>query len=143
MVPMVALSTAEAFGMWILTGVLDRFPRLKLVFVEPGLGWVGWYLYIIDDMVTRQGYTFPSMRAELPSSYFHRNMALTFIDEPDALERLRDRLGVENILWSTDYPHPVTSWPDSRALIDRSFVDIPAVERELILSGNATRIWNL
>ena len=143
MVPMTALSTAEAFGMWILTGVLDRFPRLKLVFVEPGLGWVAWYLYIIDDMATRQGYTFPSIKEPLPSTYFHRNMSLTFIDEPDALQRLRDRIGVESILWSTDYPHPVTSWPDSRALIDRAFVGIPADERELILSGNATQVWNL
>ena len=106
--------------MWILTGVLDRFPDLKLVFVEPGLGWVAWYLYIIDDMVTRQGYAFPSIKEPLPSEYFHRNMWLTFIDEPDALQRLRDRIGVDNILWSTDYPHPVTSWPDSRALIDRA-----------------------
>jgi predicted TIM-barrel fold metal-dependent hydrolase len=143
MVPMTALSTAEAFGMWILTGVLDQFPNLKLVFVEPGLGWVAWYLYIIDDMVTRQGYAFPAIKEPLPSTYFHRNMSLTFIDEPDALQRLRDRIGVENILWSTDYPHPVTSWPDSRALIDRAFVDIPADERELILAGNATRVWNL
>jgi len=143
MVPMTALSTAEAFGMWILSGVLDRFPSLKLVFVEPGLGWVAWYLYIIDDMVTRQGYAFPNLHEPLPSTYFHRNVWLTFIDEPDALQRLRDRIGVANILWSTDYPHPVTSWPDSRALIDRSFVGIPADERDLILSGNAATVWNL
>ena len=61
MVPMVGLSTAEAFGMWILSGALERFPRLKLVFVEPGVGWVAWYLYIIDDMATRQQYDFPAI----------------------------------------------------------------------------------
>ena len=142
MVPMTALSTAEAFGMWILGGVFERFPNLKVVFVEPGLGWVAWYLFIIDDMVKRQGYSFPDIK-ELPSTYFHRNMWLTYIDEPDAIQLLRHRLGVENILWSTDYPHPVTSWPDSRALIEKSFDGVPADERELILSGNAIKVWNL
>jgi uncharacterized protein len=92
--------------------------------------------------VKRQGYTFPEL-TELPSTYFHRNIWLTYIDEPDAIELLRHRIGVQNILWSTDYPHPVTSWPDSRALVDRSMGDVPADEREAIVCGNATRVWNL
>jgi len=142
MVPMTALSTAEAFGMWILGGVFERFPDLKVVYVEPGLGWVAWYLATIDDMVQRQGYVFDRITRR-PSEYFHRNMWLTFIEEQTALEKLRDELGVENLLWSTDYPHPVTSWPDSRALVERQFAGMPAAERELILSGNALRVWNL
>ena len=83
-VPMVALSAAEALGMWVMGGVFERFPRLKVVFVEPGLGWVSWWLYIVDDMMTRQGYEFPAI-TELPSHYFRQNMYLTFIDEPDAI----------------------------------------------------------
>jgi len=142
MVPMTALSTAEAFGMWILGGVFERFPDLKVVYVEPGLGWVAWYLATIDDMVQRQGYVFDRITRR-PSEYFHRNMWLTFIEEQTALEKLRDELGVENLLWSTDYPHPVTSWPDSRALVEQQFAGVPAAERELILSGNALRVWNL
>ena len=142
MVPMAGLTTAEAFGMWIMGGVLERFPDLKLVFVEPGLGWVAWWLMIVDDMVQRQGYTFPAI-TDLPSTYFHRNVHLTFIEEIDAVQRLRDRLGVRNILWSTDYPHPVTSWPHSRKLAEEQVAGLPADERELILSGNATRVWGL
>ncbi len=142
MVPMTALCTAEAFGMWILSGTLVTFPGLKLVFVEPGLGWIPWYLYIVDDLVQRQGYQFPDI-TELPSHYFHRNINVTFIEEPDSLDLARQRVGVENILWSTDFPHPVTSWPDSRELVERSFAGMPAGERELILSGNAKRVWNL
>ncbi len=93
-------------------------------------------------MVLRQGYRFDNL-TELPSFYFRRNMSLTYIDEPDAIQLLRHRIGVANIMWSTDYPHPVTSWPDSRALIARSFGGVPADEREAILSGNATRVWGL
>jgi predicted TIM-barrel fold metal-dependent hydrolase len=142
MVPMVGLSTAEAFGMWILSGTLERFPDLKLVFVEPGVGWVAWYLYIVDDMATRQKYDFPAI-SELPSFYFHRNIHLTYIDEPDAVQLLRHRVGVRNIMWSSDYPHPVSSWPRSREVVEAQFDGVPADERELILSGNATRVWGL
>ncbi|HZP30098.1 MAG TPA: amidohydrolase family protein [Acidimicrobiia bacterium] len=141
-VPMVGLSTAEALGMWIMGGVFARFPRLKVVFVEPGLGWVSWWLYIVDDMVTRQGYEFPAI-SELPSHYFHQNVFLTFIDEPDAIHHARERLGIGNIMWSSDYPHPVSSWPNSRAIVDRMFDGVPAAERELVVSGNAARVWKL
>jgi predicted TIM-barrel fold metal-dependent hydrolase len=142
MVPMTGLSTAEAFGMWILGGVFERFPDLKIVYVEPGLGWVAWYVELIDDMVNRQGYVFDRI-SELPSAYFHRNVHLTFIEEHTALDKLRYILGVESLLWSTDYPHPVTSWPDSRELVEKQFTGIPADERELMTSGNAARVWNL
>jgi len=136
------LFTAEAFGMWMLSGALVRFPELKLVFVEPGVGWVAWYLYIIDDMATRQQYDFPAI-SELPSFYFHRNLHLTYIDDPDAIQLLRHRVGVRNIMWSSDYPHPVSSWPRSRELVAGQFDGVPADERELIVAGNATRVWNL
>ena len=93
-------------------------------------------------MVRRQGYDFPAI-SELPSAYYHRNVHLTFIDEALGLHRVRDLLGVENLLWSTDFPHPVTSWPNSRRIVEEQFAAVPADERELILSGNATRVWNL
>ena len=142
MVPMTPLMTAEAFGMWIMGGVFERFPELKVVFVEPGLAWVAWWLEMVDDMVNRQGYEYPAI-SELPSHYFHRNIFLTFVDEHLGLQRTRDLLGVGNILWSTDFPHPVTSWPNSRQIVADQFEGIPADERELILSGNALRVWNL
>ena len=141
-VPMVALSAAEALGMWVMGGVFVRFPRLKVVFVEPGLGWVSWWLYIVDDLTARQGYEFPAI-TELPSHYFHQNVYLTFIDEPDAMYHARERLGVENIMWSSDYPHPVSSWPNSRSMVDGMFAGVPAHERELVVSGNAARVWGL
>jgi len=141
-VPMVALSAAEAFGMWVLTGVFERFPRLNVVFVEPGIGWVSWWLYIVDDMATRQGYEFPGLK-ELPSHYFRQNVYLTFIDEPDVIRHAHDRLGIRNVMWSSDYPHPVSSWPNSKPTIETLFSDVDPADRELVLSGNAARVWNL
>lgn len=140
--PPVCLSTSEALGMWIMGGVFERFPELKVVFVEPGVGWVAWWLYLVDDFVLRQGYDFPAI-TELPSHYFRKNVHLTFIDEPTVLRDARERLGIENIMWSSDYPHPVSSWPKSQATIDAMFSDATAEERYLITCGNAERVWKL
>jgi predicted TIM-barrel fold metal-dependent hydrolase len=141
MVPVTGLMTAEALGMFVCAGVLQRFPDLKIVFVEPGMGWVPWWLDTVDDQVTRQDYDFGLK--ELPSFYFHRQVHITFIEESLALSKLRHEIGVSNILWSTDYPHPVSSWPHSRQLIEDQFTGIPADERAAMLSGNAIRVWNL
>jgi predicted TIM-barrel fold metal-dependent hydrolase len=141
-VTMVGLSTGEPLGMWVLTGLLERFPRLKVVFVEPGIGWVAWWLYICDDFVKRQGYEFPALK-KLPSEYFRRSVYLTFIDEPDVIKHAHDRLGIENVMWSSDYPHPVSSWPRSQDVAHQMFADADEKDRELVLWGNAARVWNL
>jgi predicted TIM-barrel fold metal-dependent hydrolase len=137
-----SLSSGEVLGMWICGGVLERHPDLHLVLVEPGLGWVPFWLEFADDMVQRQGYKMPAI-SKLPSDYYYRNVSLTFISEPLAIESLRHRLGVENIMWSNDYPHPVTSWPNSQAVVSQQLGGLPADERELIASGNARRVWHL
>jgi predicted TIM-barrel fold metal-dependent hydrolase len=141
-VPCVPLSAAEALGMWIMGGVFERFPDLKVVFVEPGLGWVSWWAYIADDLALRQGYDFPAI-SKPPSHYLRQNVYLTFIDEPDAIRHGRERLGIENIMWSSDYPHPVSSWPESHAIVDAMFEGVNESDRELVLSGNAARVWDL
>ena len=120
--------------MWILSGVFERFPELKVVFVEPGLGWVAWWLSSSTTWCCARATSSPCS-SELPSYYFHRNMALTFIDEPDRRPALlRHRLGVENIMWSSDYPHPVSTLAEVAApSIDEQFDGIPDDERELMV----------
>ncbi len=141
-VPMMALSCGEALGMWILGGIFERFPRLRLVFVEPGLGWVAWWVRYVDVMVEKHGYVFPAL-AELPSFYFHRNVFVTFMEEPVGVQKLRHEIGVHNMMWASDYPHPPTTWPNSRAILDQQFDGVPADERQLITAGNAARAWRL
>jgi predicted TIM-barrel fold metal-dependent hydrolase len=46
-------------------------------------------------------------------------------------------------MWSSDYPHPVSSWPRSQEMVDRMFRDVSDGERDLVLHGNAARVWNL
>ena len=129
--------------MWVLTGVLERHPHLKLVFVEPGIGWVTWWLYTVDDMVARQGYEFPGL-AHAPSEYFHRNVHLTFIDEPNVdPSRARESRHREH--------HVVVGLPASRRqlaelTVDRSSASSPANPTTTATSSAAAtrrRVWNL
>jgi predicted TIM-barrel fold metal-dependent hydrolase len=133
-----AMRLAETIGFWILTGVLARFPELKIVLVEPSLGWVPYYLDTIDSMAAGP-YEFPELD-DKPSSYFHRQMYLTFVDDPRGLAQ-RGELGVDRIMWSTDFPHPATSWPNSQAVVEKNFAGIPEDERDLIVAGNAARVY--
>lgn len=135
-----AMAIAENIGFWILTGTLERFPRLRIVFVEPGITWVPYYLQAMDKNF-KGTYDYPGVK-ELPSTYFRRQMYLTFMNDPIGV-RHRHEVGVENILWSTDYPHPATTWPRSREILDQQMVDVPADERALMVCGNAQRLYGL
>jgi predicted TIM-barrel fold metal-dependent hydrolase len=135
-----ALRLAETIGFWILPGVLARFPALQVVLVEPSLGWVPWYLDTLDSMAAGP-YDFPALD-EKPSFYFHRQMYLTFVDDQRGLEH-RHELGVDRIMWSTDFPHPATSWPNSHAVVEANFAGIPDEERDLIVAGNASHVYGV
>ena len=134
-----ALALSEVIAWWILTGTLERFPDLQIVFVEPGLYWAPGFLAQLDRKT--KVYDLPGVKL-LPSEYFRRNMSLTFMDDEVGLQN-RHMVGIENILWSTDFPHPATTWPNSQQVVERQFADIPEAERALICSGNAARIYGL
>jgi predicted TIM-barrel fold metal-dependent hydrolase len=135
-----ALALAEVINWWILTGTLERFPELRVVFVEPQLYWLPGFLASLDRKADGR-YDLPGLRLK-PSEYFRRNMACTFMDDEVGLA-MRHQIGLENILWSTDFPHPATTWPHSREVVARQFAQIPDVERNMICSENAARIYNL
>jgi predicted TIM-barrel fold metal-dependent hydrolase len=135
-----ALALAEVINWWILTGTLERFPGLRIVFVEPQLYWLPGFLASLDRKADG-AYDLPGLRLK-PSEYFRRNMACTFMDDEVGLG-MRHQIGLENILWSTDFPHPATTWPRSQEAVARQFAEIPEVERNMICSENAARIYNL
>jgi len=127
----------------VASGVFERFPRLRFVCAEFEAGWAASMLTYLDAAIWDG--THPYIAYDLPlrpSEYFRRNMALTFIRDEVAV-RCRDLIGLENLMWSDDYPHLESCWPDSAAVIDRVLPsgEVPEEERALILSGNASRIY--
>jgi predicted TIM-barrel fold metal-dependent hydrolase len=127
----------------ILTGTFTRHPGLRIVLVEAGLGWIPYMLDRLDRVSDKSRWADRGMALdERPSHYWHHNMAATFEEDELGLE-LRDRIGIDNLLWATDYPHPDSTWPDSRMVIDEQFAGLPEDEVDRLVCGNAARLYGL
>jgi predicted TIM-barrel fold metal-dependent hydrolase len=128
---------------FIYGGVMRRYPQLQLVFAETDAGWVPCWKEQADNRWMRNS---PALRRERgmidpPSSYMDR-ISFTYITDRYAL-RNRDLIGVDQIMWSSDYPHGGSDYPLSLRSIEGDFMGIPADERHKILAGNAQRVFGL
>jgi predicted TIM-barrel fold metal-dependent hydrolase len=140
---MPALKMQEVFAFWLLTGVLEEHPKLKVMMVEPGLGWLPFLFEVILDGRIKQGhYSFPKLKM-LPSEYFKRQMGATFMFEPYGLKMAYEYFGPDVLYWSTDFPHPATCWPKSKETIETQFsaAGIKADDRYKIVCGNAMKTF--
>jgi predicted TIM-barrel fold metal-dependent hydrolase len=126
----------------IFTGVFDRFPELQVCWIETGVGWLPHFIECLDDRYWRNRSWGQLPIDEPPSFYWYRNNAATFITDRSGID-LRHRVGVDNMMWSSDYPHHGNDWPYSRKVIEETMGSIPAAEKAKIIGGNATRIWGL
>jgi predicted TIM-barrel fold metal-dependent hydrolase len=134
---------AEAMASWLLPGIFVRHPRLQVGFVEAGLGWLPYFLTRLDRMSDRHGWEQLGMNLpEKPSHYWHENMFATFEEDEFGVANRRE-IGVENLLWATDYPHPDSTWPESQQVIHTHFDGVPVEEMRLMVGGNAARIYRL
>ena len=131
----------------ILDGVFDRFPKLRIYWAENNIGWIPYFYQQMD-----QAYKVSASWAErllglkrlsrLPSEYLREHALWGFFDDPIGVE-LRHHVGVDKIMWSTDFPHIVTHWPRSLEFMEQQFAGVPDDEKELILAGNAVRFFHL
>ena len=137
---MPGFAIGETLCWYILTGILERHPKMRVVFVEPGLFWLPGFIRYLDSRMEHH-YDFPGMK-ELPSTYFKRQMAATFVHEPEGVE-LRHELGIENVLWSTDFPHPVCNWPNAGEKIRKQFEGVPEDEVHKITWSNGARMYGI
>ena len=126
----------------ILSGVFERFPRLRVGSVEHELGWAPFFLDRLDYTYTQRARRpwWHRFKDGLPSDFFRRNVFLSF--QEDALG-IRDRhlLGVDQLMWGSDYPHTESTFPQSRKLLDRVFADVPDGERRRIVRDNVARLY--
>ena len=129
----------------ILSGVFDRYPRLNLVVVEYELSWAATLIqrldYHYDQLPTGiMGYRFKD--GKLPSDHFHSNVYIGVMEDGLGI-RLRDLIGVDNILWGNDYPHVESTFPHSQEFLEKILADCTQEEKEKIAGGNAARLYRL
>jgi len=125
----------------IFSGVLDRFPRLNWVFAETGLGWVSSVLEACDNEWERRRLWTEGISTR-PSALFRRQMYVDFWFETVGIE-LREFIGVDNILWESDFPHITSTYPNSWGAVEHSLAGVPSEDREKLLFRNAARLYRL
>jgi predicted TIM-barrel fold metal-dependent hydrolase len=134
-VPTVTHAMGMAFG-----PVPRKFPDIKIVYSEGGIGWVPAALERADSRFQmHKGW---SGDETLPSDVFKRNMWFCMMPDEDYGIAQRESIGVDKILWETDYPHANCPWPDTEAVANRLLGDIPKQERDAITYGNAEKLFH-
>ena len=126
----------------IFQGVFDRFPKFRLGLIEVGVGWIPHFLEMVDDRYWRNRHWTNTKTKKVPSDYFKDHMLATFIVDRSGVQ-VRNQIGIDNMSWSTDFPHHGNDWPYSRKVIDELFANVSSEERKKIICQNAVDFWNL
>jgi uncharacterized protein len=134
----------------IFAGVLDRHPRVKIVMAEAGLAWIPsmiqgldiWYQRTRDGRrLTGDGaITLPKL---LPSEYFHRQIWISFVDDPLGVKMVGGILDADKVMFGSDYPHPASTWPNSQQVIQEQWAGIAPDIRQKITRDNARALFGI
>lgn len=130
-------------------GILDRHPKIRLVMGESGLGWLPWVVQELDyrhwrlweakDYWQERGLKGLELK---PSEIFKRQIYATFQEDHVAMALL-PFYGEGHVLWASDYPHPDSVWPNSRAAIDRQMAHLTPAMRRKLTHDNAAALYRL
>ncbi|WP_174275127.1 amidohydrolase family protein [Sphingomonas bacterium] len=123
----------------LLSRFLERHPKLKVVSVESGAGWIPYLLEALEYMSGEAGIDYsPS-----PTEVFNRQIyACTFFERKNFVQTIR-QVGADNIMFETDFPHPACLYPDGLDYMVDAIAEMTVEERFKIFSGNAARVYNL
>ena len=136
-----AVDMIVSMGRLLMGGVCERFPRLRLLFLEAGGGWIPTQLQRMDEQVK----AFPLEQrwlSLLPSEYFRRQCWAGFEPEEWNLAACADRLGADRILWASDYPHPEFH-PGVVKELREAIAVLGEDDQRRILGQNAIDAYNL
>jgi predicted TIM-barrel fold metal-dependent hydrolase len=141
-----AQSAQAAFIDWLSSGVLARFEDIKIALSEGQVGWMPYLLERADDIWERGNEYDPDIRKRIPdrpSSYMNRVYGCLFNDL-HGLES-RDKIGMDQLMFETDYPHADSTFPDSQKTAARLTELARLTEHETwqLLRGNAIRCYDL
>ncbi len=128
----------------VFAGVFERYPKLKVGVVEFEISWAPYFMNRMDDYYQARAIGVAGTRFKgdtLPSDFFRRNVFIGFQEE-DLGIKLRHHIGVENLLWGSDYPHAESTFPKSREILERIFEGIPEEEKAKIAGSNTAKLYH-
>jgi predicted TIM-barrel fold metal-dependent hydrolase len=127
-------------GEMLTSTLFDRYPRLKVVLAEADIGWLPWLLARADRGHERYALQNNIHTKLKPSEYFHRNVSASFIVDRVGVFN-RGFIGVDNLMWSSDYPHTDSTWPRSRESIEHDFAGVSEADRVKMTCTNAAKLY--
>jgi uncharacterized protein len=142
---MLYLNNARVVINSVYAGIFDRFPDLKMVSVESGIGWVPFILQAADYQIMENAPEQAAKMSRKPSEYFAHNWYATFwfeADHPD-LQGLIDEIGEDNVLFETDFPHPTCLYPKPLEAVEAQMTALRPETRRKVLSENAAALYRI
>ena len=134
---------------WMLSGILERFPNIKVILSEGGAGWVPYILERADkafhDKRIKRNLAIGQTARESstpPSELFRKHMYVCLVDEHFALRSLRD-IPVDNLLWEGDYPHGDGLWPNNHDYLEKALADVPDADAVKIAETNLRKLLSV
>jgi predicted TIM-barrel fold metal-dependent hydrolase len=127
----------------ICSGMLERFPELKIVSVESGTGWIPFILEALDYEMSENA---PKQKAAMsltPSEYFKRQIYATTWFERSDIAAMIAAVGEDNIMFETDFPHPTCLYPDPLKTADANMQSLSVATQRKILGENAAKLYRL
>ncbi len=140
---MMFISNAKVLSNLITSGLLERFPKLKFVSVESGIGWIPFILEALDYQLHETGAYKQGKLSMTPLEYFKRQIFGCFWFERRDITNMIRSVGVDNVLFETDFPHPTCLYPDPLTYAETSLAGLTQEERKKVLSLNAARCYNI
>ena len=137
-------------GQFILSGIFERFPRLRFVMTEVGCSWVPPLLDRLDATIRgirdtgatgEIRYSDDQVLKKDASEYFHQNVWIGVSFPGLADVAVRHEVGVDRFMWGSDYPHDEGTHPYTREHLRSRFADVDPAEVELMLGGNAAKLY--
>lgn len=125
---------------FIFGGIFDRFPRLKIFLSEYDASWLPILKYRVNRIQTFPG--FDKLKKKPASRYIEENIFAGIINDPLAA-KLRKEIGVDQIMWGSDFPHPPCPYPNTTQNVDRVLGDMSPEERFKVVAGNCAKLYNI
>ena len=126
----------------ICGGVVERFPKLKLILSEFEIGWLAHILERLDHAAYRTPQFAVDYLTMKPSDYFRRNFWSTFEDDAIGVQS-RHEIGIDRLLWGNDYPHHDSIWPNSMTTLDEALKGVPDEDRQKLCWDNTIALYNI
>jgi len=135
-------SFREQFAKYVFSGILDRHPRLKIGWFEGGIAWVPTALQDAEHMLASYRHMFNHQLEHDVRHYWDNHMSASFMVDPLGL-RLIDQIGVDNVMWSSDYPHNESTFGYSEKSLAAVVEAVGPENAVKIVSGNIKKFLSV